>query len=293
MKNIWTKDTIHKEALKYFYKIDFLKSNESAYKIAVKNGWLNDVCSHMKTKGSKFNRCIYSYEFSDNFVYIGLTYNIEKRHKERLNDKNDSVYKHINKTGLSPKLLILTKYIDVERAVYYESFYLNEYKENGWFILNKKKTGSIGGVEQKWNKTICYELALKCKTKNEFIKKYIGAYYFASKNGWLDDIYNEIGIKTYNDYTYNECKIEALKYRIRNDFRLGSNKYYKKALKSLWLEDICKHMIICSKPKNYWTFERGFEYCKSCKNKFDLKKKNISLYTISVKKKWLNQFFND
>jgi hypothetical protein len=293
MNKKWSKEKIHQEALKYTYKIDFLKSNESAYKTAVKNGWLNDVCSHMISTGSKYNRCIYSYEFTDNHVYVGLTYNIEKRHRDRLNDENDSVYKHIKKTGLTPKLSIITEYMDTNKAIYYESFYLNEYKEKGWFILNIKKTGSIGGIEQKWNKTACYVLALKCVNKNEFRKKYIGAYYFASKNGWLDDIYQKIGIKTYNDYTYDECKNEAYKYKSRNDFRLGSNKYYKKALKSLWLDDICKHMIIYSKPKNYWSFERGLEYCKGCIDKTDLKKKNISLYTISVKKKWLDSFFND
>lgn len=38
------------EALKYKTKIQFLKKNVSAYTIATKNGWLNEICSHMLKK---------------------------------------------------------------------------------------------------------------------------------------------------------------------------------------------------------------------------------------------------
>ena len=44
----WTYDKCKDEALKYNYKIDFIKNANCAYSSAIKNNWLNDICSHMK-----------------------------------------------------------------------------------------------------------------------------------------------------------------------------------------------------------------------------------------------------
>jgi hypothetical protein len=45
---IWDKKSCKKEALKYKHRTEFQKNNGSAYQSARKNGWLNDICSHMK-----------------------------------------------------------------------------------------------------------------------------------------------------------------------------------------------------------------------------------------------------
>jgi len=67
--------------------------------------------------GNKYKKCIYSYEFSDSYFYVGLTYNIDIRQKRRNSDKNDVITKHILKTGLSPIRKQLTDYIDVYDVV--------------------------------------------------------------------------------------------------------------------------------------------------------------------------------
>ncbi len=38
----------------------------------------------MEIIGNKFKRCIYAYEFSDNYVYVGLTLNLDKRNNRHL-----------------------------------------------------------------------------------------------------------------------------------------------------------------------------------------------------------------
>ena len=43
----WTDDMIKIEAKKNYTRNEFRKCSESAYKIAIKRGILDDVCSHM------------------------------------------------------------------------------------------------------------------------------------------------------------------------------------------------------------------------------------------------------
>jgi predicted GIY-YIG superfamily endonuclease len=141
--NYWNKDRCAEEAKKYETKKDFVKNASGCYSAALNNGWLDDVCKHMKLLGNMYNRCIYAFEFEDNKVYIGLTYDIDKRHKEHLN-KNKVVSNHI-KTGAKYVLKQLTPYIDVLQASLLEEKFKNQYKEDGWDILNKNKCGCIGG----------------------------------------------------------------------------------------------------------------------------------------------------
>ena len=42
-----TKESIHKEALKYNRRSDFKKGCSGGYKVACKNGWMDEICSHM------------------------------------------------------------------------------------------------------------------------------------------------------------------------------------------------------------------------------------------------------
>lgn len=39
----WTKEKCHVEALKFKYKIEFLKNSASAYVISRKNSWLDEI----------------------------------------------------------------------------------------------------------------------------------------------------------------------------------------------------------------------------------------------------------
>ena len=44
----WTLERCRKEALKYKTKTEFSKGCVSAYQAALRNGWLDEVCAHMK-----------------------------------------------------------------------------------------------------------------------------------------------------------------------------------------------------------------------------------------------------
>jgi hypothetical protein len=190
--NYWTKEKCLEEALKYNSRNDFYKNSRKAYFASTRNKWMDDVCLHMFKTGNKYKRCIYSYEFKDNNVYVGLTYDINNRNNRHLIDKRSCVYKHMEKTGLNPILKQLTDYIDVNEASKIEEIKRKEYENHGWIILNKVKCGGIGGITTKWTKEKCLEESLKYSRKVDFQRNSGSAYQTSYKNGWLEEICNHM-----------------------------------------------------------------------------------------------------
>jgi hypothetical protein len=143
----WTFEKCKEIASNYNYKTDYIKHAQSAYKIAKKNNWNDEICSHMIILGDKYKRLIYAYEFSDNYVYVGLTFNINKRNAKHLSiteKKLTPVAKHIVETNTLPKLSVKTEYLPTQMAQNVEKFYILEYKNNGWILLNKLDGGGLG-----------------------------------------------------------------------------------------------------------------------------------------------------
>lgn len=235
----WTKEICTVEALKYNSRGEFSINSSNIYSAAMRNDWLDEICSHMELQGNKYKRCIYSYEFTDNNVYVGLTYNMDKRHSDRMRDNNDAVIKHIIKTKLEPIRTQLTEYINVEEAIKMEEYYVNSYKENGWFILNRIKTGGIGGHITKWSYEKCKKEALKYNTKTEFKHNNGGAYSHAWKNSYLNEICEHM---SRTKWTYEKCKNVAIKYKTRNSFQKNGRGAYIFAYRNLFLDEICQHM---------------------------------------------------
>ena len=248
INNYWkSKVRCHEEALLYNTKSDFQKYSSSAYNASKKYGWYDDVCSHMVAVGNRKSRIIYVFEFPDKTAYIGLTYNPTVRKTEHFNSSsNSSVLEHCNITGLSPIFKILIpNYVVAEEAQRLESYYMEEYKQNGWSILNKVKCGALGGSYKIWSEEKCKEEALKYTSKKEFIKKSGGAYNASLRGGWINNVCGHMvnHVHPANYWTKERCHEEALKYNTKNKYIHYSNSSYVIAAKNKWLADICEHMV--------------------------------------------------
>ena len=182
----WNYNTCQKEALKYNNRTEFQLKSHGAYDYAHKNKILDDICKHMIKIGSKEFRCVYVFEFDDNFAYIGLTYNILKREHEH--NRKGPVYKHIEKSKNKYKLIQLTDYIKKEDAQRIEENKMIEYENNGWNLLNTMKDSTLGGSEIYWTYDKCKEESLKYNHKTDFRKGSGGAFSSATRNGWYSDI---------------------------------------------------------------------------------------------------------
>ena len=100
---------------------------------------------HMEPVGNLYNRLIYAYEFPDNHVYVGLTFNLSKRDRSHMKKNTSPIYLHMVKTGLKPIRKSLTDFMDIKEAQKKENEILQSYIKKGWKPLNRAKTGSLGG----------------------------------------------------------------------------------------------------------------------------------------------------
>jgi hypothetical protein len=235
-KFYWTKDKCQEIALKYTNKYDFEKNDCAAFAAMYKNKWL-DICNHMSLSENIKSRCIYAYEFDDNYVYIGLTCNFKDR--QRRHKVNGSVFEHIKDTNSNYNIIQLTEYIEQSESQLMENEYVEKYKNNGWCILNKCKTGSIGSSIVYWTKEKCLEESMKYKTRTEFQKNNKGAYLSSYRNKWLDEICNHmIGGKRKNGFwDYENCKKYANLCKNKYEFvSKYSGGYYITKMNG-WLDD--------------------------------------------------------
>lgn len=170
-KNRLTIEKCHEIALKYESRSEFRKYDYDVYNLACGYHWLDEVCTHMSRSGNRIFRCIYVYEFSDNFAYVGLTYNLKERNANRKQQINDAVTKHIKKTGLQPTLKQLSEYVFIDVAKTSESECIEFYRNNGWNMLNITKGGDAGIIENKWTKEKCHVEALNFNTRTKFKEK--------------------------------------------------------------------------------------------------------------------------
>jgi len=295
-KNYWTKERCKEEALKYKTRHEFELGNTSAYLTSRRNNWLDEIGNHMIVCGNKYKRCIYSIEFSDNHIYIGLTYNFEKRIKDHFIDKDtnkSSAFLHFKETNSTYEIKKITDYLEKEEAVKMENYILKSYIDKNWIPLNKAKCGALGSNTLIWNKEKCKEEALKYKTRREFGTNCSSGYTSARINGWLDDICQHMKILIRKNYWCKElCLKEAQKYKTRQDFIENSKGAYAFAKKHGWLNDMYSHMEEKKKPNGFWSKEK----CKEEALKYNTRKElelNCNGAFLSIKRnKWQKELYN-
>jgi len=283
----WNKERCYEAALKCETRSEFNKKYSGAYNSSLRNGWMNDICSHMKIVGNLYKRCIYVWEFEDKSAYIGLTDNIDRRKKDHITSSNSPVFKKLKKYKGNCKQL--TEYIDVRDAQKMECFVIENYQNNNWIILNKAKAGALGGY-LKWSYEKCKDVSKECFTRNEFCNKFHGAYKSAKKFGWLDEICSHmIEIQKPNGYwTFEKCKEVALLSKTRDTFQRKYSGAYNVARLNNWLDVLCSHMNEIHKPNGYWSYEKCKEAALLChfRKEFEIKYKQA--YKLSSINKWLD-----
>ena len=294
-KGYWTYEKCKDISLSCKTKSELRKKYNSVYQKIIKNKWI-ELTYHMKNIGNKCKRLIYVYEFADNHCYVGLTSNIDRRnnqHYGRLkHHKRSSVFKYMKQSNLIPTLILKTDYIDVDDAILMEEKILNEYKNNGWIILNKIKTGGIGSIGIKWTKESCMDEIKKYKTLNDFIKYSNSVCVTIYKNKWTE-ILEPIRERRKNNFWIDkeQCRIESLKYKTMSELNKKCYGCYAFSKKNNWLDEFF--------PKRIKQYKRGHfnnkELCKTeakkYKNKYNFSIGCKTAYRYSKINNWLDEFF--
>lgn len=180
----WTDETCQEEARKYKSRGEFKKNNESAYKAALKNGWLDkynwfeeqlkswdkETCSeeaHKYKSRSEFSKkCNRAYQVARRNGWI----NDYTWFKERQSWDKESCLEESRK---------YKSRVEFQKKC---SGAYNAALRNGWL-------DDCTFEEQRkiWDKESCLKESRKYKSRSEFAKKCNSAYNAAWKNSWLDD----------------------------------------------------------------------------------------------------------
>jgi predicted GIY-YIG superfamily endonuclease len=245
----WTEQMLIEEALKYNNRSDFSKGSGGAYKKACSMKILDKITTHMSRQGDIYNRFIYTIEFENNSIYIGLTYNLEKRISKHIKNSSN---KYVNNYMFnSIKYIVNSDNIlyKVEDAIRLECDLIDKYKNEGYKVLNISKGGGLGG-SKKWSDEMLRDEALKYKTRLSFQKLSSGAYQSSKSRGILNEICKHMSDRFI--WTQENIKQEALKYKTRSDFSKGSVSAYCSSIKMCILDEVCSHM---DKIKITWSDE--------------------------------------
>ncbi|WP_045213200.1 GIY-YIG nuclease family protein [Desulfonatronovibrio magnus] len=141
-----------------------------------------------------------------------------------------------------------------------------------------------------WDEGKCEQEALKFKSRTEFHRKSGSAYSAASKLGILDRLCSHMNKKEpWRIWTKEKCKIEALKYRAKSDFKKGSSAAHSAAVKGGFLDDICSHMTKLRKPKGFWNFEKCKKEAAKFASRSEFQKKDVSAYREALNNGWLDE----
>lgn len=243
----WTFKKSQTEAKKYKSRKEFAINAPGAYAASLKNSWIDVVCSHMEYLGNRYMRKLYAFEFPDKSVYVGLTYNYKKRYQEHMYRKGLLFHK-VKKLGT--KFIEFNVLYPANEAANCERMLIKKYKRRGWLILNKRRGGQLGTSINKWPFDECVRVAKECETRNDFTKKYGGAYNSARRNGWLEKIRRHLpekrilrGDKSHRfKWTFKKIKQEANRYKTRTDFHEKSPGAYNAAKKLGVYSKISGHM---------------------------------------------------
>ena len=295
----WTYERCYEEAKKYETKTEFYKFSNGAYDRAKRKKWLDD---YTWLKNKNIDLCngkidsIYAYEFNEQHaVYVGRTLMILQKQRDWQHIfNNDSVSSFAKKQNIAiPKMKILEDKLTLAEGVIKEGEWLEKYKINGWIILNKAKTGSIGSLAKKiWTKEECYETAKKYKLMKDFHNHNEGAYNMAKANNWLKEYTWFRQHKPKGYWTYERCYEEAKKYKFLKDFRKYVYAAYNYALRHKWLEDYTwLKQLQTQKPSGYWgNQEHCYEEAKKYKFLKDFRKCGKCAYNSALKNGWLGDY---
>lgn len=285
-------------ALKYSKRSDFMtdKNDRRFYGYAKKNGWLDNICSHMRRVGNLKKRCVYVAVFDDDHsIYVGITCDVERRWQDHVSKENSSVHLHIQECGQKPRFEKLTDYIDESEAARMEDEYVHKYTAEGWNVLNRVKAGALGAMTPGYSKEEVLEHARQYHSLKDFRENDAGHY----EAGYRSDYWEEVRavckplLRIFTDEQLAEiaagCKTIA---GLRKKDHVALNAAKNRGI----LDEICAHMDR-SHEKHKYSDEEKWEAVRQCKTMSEFCKKFHALYAsmhhAKEKEKYLSGLIDD
>lgn len=259
---------------------------------------------------------IYVYEFLNNYCYVGLTNNVNRRDGEHRMDKKSSVYIHSQQFNEEiPLIKILEEDLDKYEAQVSEDNWCKYYSSNGWILLNRAKTGlfssslghknvSIGANVEKIKKSsdlsLSYNECLNEAKKYEYLSDFrinSNRYYELShKYGWKFEWLKKKkpvknGKRSIKNMSYTEMKTIACKYNTRTEFALNEKSLYMKCLSNGLIDDFFpKKIKSCSNDNDLISDDDLRNIMLSFSTKTEFSKNDHKHYELCRNRNLLKEF---
>lgn len=179
----WTKERIIDSAKGFSQISEWAKAQNSAYHAAFRLGVHKKATSHMIPVGNKKRRCVYVITVEKaKLAYVGLTGNLKRREADHLKTKR--FVNLANQYGQDSIVCIkVSEYIASEDAQALENQTAKDFQQKGYRLLNRAKTGGLGGIDRKWTDKAIYKEAAKYDLLKEWRENSPSSYSAAGKKG--------------------------------------------------------------------------------------------------------------
>jgi hypothetical protein len=245
----WDIETCLKESLKYCTISQMIKSNPTLYNSIRKFNILNEVKKHMIEMKKPIEYWT---------IDICRNYAILCKSRTEFQKKYQNVYNKSVKLGFLDEIC---SHMEIKGNLKKRLVYVYEFSDNHCYVvltfnfkqrndshmkLIGKKISSVGKHIIKTNLVPTHKFLtdyIFIEEAKRIEKEKIVEY---RDNGWI--LLNmskggEVGSNLQKN-SYDVCKLEALKFTTKSEFRKNSTSCYVTALKNKWLDDICGHMIV-------------------------------------------------
>ena len=278
----WTEAVVSERAKQFTNKRDWIKSDYKSYTAAQRLGIVDKVSVHMEPLGNRHKRCLYSIEIiGQNIIYIGLTYDFRRRMRDHMKSRRfvDLIDKYGE--GCIEKLQ-LTNYIDKKEAAEKEGLLVEQFKKQGYQILNIQKTGSLGGNIIKWTKEAILEDAKKYSKVMDWVNAPGSGYPSASAMGIISECTSHMErlIKEPGSYTKKDIVSAASKFTQISQWHKEDQKTYQAAqrMKLLNDPDVVGHFTKGEVINKKWVKERVLKVVKDFQSVSEWKIKSPGSY---------------
>lgn len=187
-----TDEEIEERARKFTRLVDFLRKDNAAYTLAWSRGLLPKftwLSKNIEAAARHYKDAVYVYEFTNTHsAYIGRS--VEPKHRDsRHRNPGDSVYEYAKARGVEvPPMKILCDGVEPHTGAVKECEFMEEYKKNGWILLNKCKGGSLGQIGTgHLTHDKCISTAKKYEYIKDFMHDHMSMYTKMREIGWIDE----------------------------------------------------------------------------------------------------------
>lgn len=250
----WSYDSCKEEALKYKTRSDFMKGCGSAYKYAHRNGFLDEICSHMTEKLHRWTKeecqtIALKYTKRTDF----RKYDLAAYHFAEKNKFLHDICSHmeiVRCQWTKEKVLSVAKECKTRKAfaTKYSGAYTyalcNNMKDelDKLFGIQKRKETDKKKVRKRITYTLeeCVELAKKYNERKRFKAENMSLYRYILSKGWSDIVLSHMPQRT--QWTLELATEVASKYDNLYDFQKEQGGCYTWLRKTGYGDDVCRHM---------------------------------------------------